>query len=140
MKSSYIFKYLLIFILLIVVDQLLVYYIYKFKNYLVVINDGIIFGSIENIITTIIFLLIGLCILIYLFAKSSSDNVIYLVLIASGAVSNIIDRFIYGGVVDYIHFMQITTFNLADIFIILGLLVYFYKYFIFNKSNKKSEI
>lgn len=140
MKSKNIAKYFLIFSLLLLIDQLLVLYIYKFKNYLVVINDGIIFGSIENTFTTVLFLLIGIGILVYLFFKSSSVNLVYLVLIASGAGSNILDRFIYGGVVDYIHIMQITTFNLADIFIVLGLLVYFYKYLINPKTNKKSEI
>jgi signal peptidase II len=46
------------------------------------------------------------------------------VLVLSGAVSNIIDRFVYGGVIDFIQFhlgdWYFPTFNVADIFVVCG--------------------
>ena len=44
-------------------------------------------------------------------------------LLAAGALSNVLDRFFYGGVIDYIQFWIVPVFNLADMMIIVGLLI-----------------
>ena len=42
-----------------------------------------------------------------------------------GGISNVFDRFAYGGVIDYAHILNIATLNLADILILLGLVFLF---------------
>ena len=44
-------------------------------------------------------------------------------LLALGAFSNVIDRFIYGGVIDYVQIWILPVFNVADVMIISGLSV-----------------
>ncbi|MFA5926898.1 MAG: signal peptidase II [Patescibacteria group bacterium] len=44
-------------------------------------------------------------------------------LIFAGSLSNVLDRVIYGGVVDYMALWQVTHFNIADTLIIAGLFV-----------------
>lgn len=39
-----------------------------------------------------------------------------------GALSNLMDRFAYGYVIDYFHFFNLSVFNLADSMIIFGVL------------------
>lgn len=41
-------------------------------------------------------------------------------LILAGAIGNAIDRILYGCVIDYIHFFEISVFNFADILISIG--------------------
>lgn len=43
-------------------------------------------------------------------------------LIILGAVSNILDRLLYGGVVDFINIWQFPVFNLSDVYITVGVL------------------
>ncbi len=43
-------------------------------------------------------------------------------LIITGAVSNILDRLLYGGVVDFINIWQFPVFNLSDVYITIGVL------------------
>jgi len=44
-------------------------------------------------------------------------------LIAGGALGNFIDRIIYKGVIDYLSFRHYPVFNLADIFIVVGIFI-----------------
>lgn len=56
----------------------------------------------------------------------------YLAIIIGAAISNLIDRVVYGGVIDYINFFDISTINLADIFIVIACIGLIYE------QNKKS--
>lgn len=53
-------------------------------------------------------------------------------LVLSGAISNLIDRLVYGGVVDFIHIhhqaWSFPIFNLADVFIVVGVSIMFVFY------------
>lgn len=66
-------------------------------------------------------------ILVWLGKKKLDQDMPGFILIITGALSNLIDRLYWGGVVDFITF-QIANFklffNLADIFVILGLILY----------------
>jgi signal peptidase II len=67
--------------------------------------------------TAIIFFLI--C--IFLKTKLASQKY-FIIFILSGAISNIIDRIRFGCVVDYIDLKIFPVFNLADIYITLGII------------------
>jgi lipoprotein signal peptidase len=63
--------------------------------------------------------------LIYIFAKSENNfQKISLIFIFSGAISNFIDRLRLGCVMDYIDLKFWPVFNLADVYITVGLLLY----------------
>jgi len=54
------------------------------------------------------------------------------ILVLSGAISNVIDRFVYGGVIDFIHFSfggySFPVFNIADVCIVLGVAIIFFEH------------
>ena len=54
-------------------------------------------------------------------------GILPVVLIFSGASGNLFDRIFYGAVVDFIDLRIWPVFNLADLFIIIGLGVFFYQ-------------
>ena len=88
-------------------------------------------GNTKNIIITIIIL-----ILIINFAVKQKDKIdkktaIALCLITAGGVSNLIDRFIYKGIVDFIDLYGFPIFNIADVYIVIGwmlLIICVFKY------------
>ena len=109
---------------------------YKFPQ-LVNLNQGILFGFVTNIYLVGILLIIGSSILGYLIYRSKQID-IALILILSGAISNIVDRFVYKGVIDYIHISFWSDFNLADIYIVVGVIIYIYK-LLFISRYKQSD-
>lgn len=44
-----------------------------------------------------------------------------------GGLSNVLDRFAYGGVIDYVNIVGLATLNLADILILSGILLIIFK-------------
>lgn len=91
-------------------------------------NTGIFFGWL-NInwlyfaVTIALILLLG-----YLWIKIFEVKKIYQLFILNllfiGAISNLWDRFRYGGVIDFINFFDWSIFNLADIYITCGALIW----------------
>ena len=65
---------------------------------------------------------------------------ITLILILAGATSNIIDRLIYGAVADFFHFEIASyswyVFNIADMYIVGGLIILIYAFIYPNIKNK----
>ena len=82
----------------------------------------------------IIFFSLIICVWIAKFITNSEIRYrsITLILILAGASSNIIDRLIYGAVADFFHFEIATyswyVFNIADIYIVSGLLILIYAF------------
>ena len=82
----------------------------------------------------IIFFSLIICVWIAKFIKNSDIRYrsITLILILAGASSNMIDRLIYGAVADFFHFEIATyswyVFNIADIYIVSGLLILIYAF------------
>lgn len=129
-------------ILLILIDQITKrmakYYFEKnifisalgFSNVLTC-NKGISFSLLESY--KIAFLLkyvslFFLMILIYKYVYSENQTEkIALNFMISGAISNIIDRFLFKGVIDFIHFnpriISPIIFNFADLFLTIGALI-----------------
>jgi|TARA_B100001093_G_scaffold333190_1_gene318175 signal peptidase II len=119
------------------------YFVSNYINLDLIWNTGIGFGLLSsdsnviyNVITIIIFLVI--LILFYLAAVSRKlDNIIFSIIIG-GALGNLYDRLFYSAVPDFIdlHYENLHwfTFNLADIFITLGIITFIAKdFFVINK-------
>ena len=106
-------------------------------------NRGIAFGLLSFNATTVyhlisILILTIIIYLIYLMVKSDSLGKILFALIIGGAVGNLFDRFTYFAVADFIDFhiesYHWFTFNLADIFISIGIFLMIIKE-LFYKQN-----
>ena len=106
-------------------------------------NRGIAFGLLSFNATTIyhlisILILTIIIYLIYLMVKSDSLGKILFALIIGGAAGNLFDRFTYFAVPDFIDFhinsFHWFTFNVADIFISLGIFLIIIKEF-FSKPS-----
>jgi signal peptidase II len=76
------------------------------------------------LILTILISIINLGILFY-FLKEAQPPV-FLIFIFAGAFSNLLDRYIFGFVTDFINpiFINFAIFNLADVFLNIGLFFY----------------
>ena len=118
------------------------YYINEFINLDLIWNIGIGFGFFStdsyilyNLITLIIFFVI--IFLLYILIKSELlDKLIYSIILG-GAFGNFYDRLVYKAVPDFIdlHYNSFHwfTFNVADIFITLGIIIFIIRSF-FVKS------
>ena len=107
-------------------------YVNDFLNFHLVWNTGIGFGFLStnsNLIYNSITIIIALVIffLFYLIVKSENIDKILFSLILGGAIGNFYDRLVYFAVPDFIdiHYNNIHwfTFNIADIFITLGIII-----------------
>ncbi len=123
-------KYLFISILIVILDQILKI-LFKDKEFFIInyeTNTGIAFSLFQGV-NRLIFILIALVIIAlvvyYLIKyKPQSKLVNYgLYLMLAGAVSNLIDRIIYGYVIDYIDLKFWPIFNLADTSNVIGVLL-----------------
>ena len=56
-----------------------------------------------------------------------------ILLIEVGILSNLMDRIFFDGVVDYLNFWFIPTFNLADVLIVIGIVLLFRKAIVTKK-------
>jgi len=71
--------------------------------------------------------------------RSLTINASLLTFILFGAISNMLDRFQYGFVIDYLSLKNFSIFNLADIMIALASLFYIILYYKMNKKNRRNE-
>ena len=112
------------------------FYINNFINLDLIWNSGIGFGIfssnstlIYNLISCLIFLVI--IFLVYYLIKSDKNDKLIFSIIIGGAIGNFYDRLVYKAVPDFIdiHFANFHwfTFNVADIFITLGVIIYLFK-------------
>jgi len=104
-------------------------YVTSYLNLYLIWNKGIAFGLLsmnESIIYNFITIIISIIILIIFFMIWKNDNIqrFFLALIAGGALGNFYDRIVYTAVPDFIdiHFQGFHwfVFNIADIFITIG--------------------
>ena len=148
--------YIFIFILIFAVDRFskvyilnlteindsLNLYVTPFLNFYLIWNKGIAFGLFSfdqnftyNFIT---FLIIVITVIILIIAIKSKDYKGYLFIsIFSGSVGNLYDRFYYSAVPDFIDFhlndFHWFIFNVADIFISLGVICLIFVEIFFKK-------
>lgn len=96
--------------------------LFPYVDFVFVKNRGIAFGLFSN--SNINFLLISLFSLVLLFLIFYFYMPIFplypFILISSGAIGNIIDRILYGYVVDFVKISSFYVFNVADASITIG--------------------
>ena len=122
-------------------------YITSYLNFYLIWNTGIGFGlfsfvdSIYNLITTFIIILnIIIMLMIY---RSNDYKVYFLILILGGSLGNVFDRLYYSAVPDFIDFhinnFHWFIFNVADIFISIGIICLVIDELIFNKERRNEK-
>jgi len=122
--------YIIVGILLILIDQLSKWWA-EVHHFFVIKNSGLIFDWGPKWGTWIfIFTILVLGLFLFVF-ETNKKYLLPITLIIAGAVSNLIDRFFRGGIIDFIRIKGNIATNLADMYIIVGVIVYiilFYKY------------
>lgn len=124
-------------VLLVLIDQIIKYYIVTNKPIKVIIpgylkivyaeNTGTIFGlasgsnTVVSIIATII--VVFLCILLFGTSKRYSSKRRAFKIILAGGIGNLIDRFLRGFVVDYVSLKFFGVCNFADFLIVIGVVM-----------------
>jgi len=121
----------------------------KFLNITLIWNEGIAFGilsfgdkTLYNFLTILIFIII--LVIVFMIIKSEGLKKYSLLIILGGALGNIFDRIYYKAVPDFIdiHIANFHwfIFNIADIFITLGVVfMIFLELFVNNKKDKSSH-
>ena len=116
----------------------------SFLNLSPVWNKGISFGmfsNLENInfFITILTLIIISILFFWFFNTVNFIQQVALIFIISGAIGNLIDRFKYNAVVDFIDFhinnLHWPAFNFADTYITIGAFIYLFSIFTSEKLN-----
>ena len=121
----------------------------KFLNIYLVWNEGIAFGlfssndnNFYNIITFLIILII--MILFYMITQSQGLQKYSLFMILGGAIGNVFDRILYKSVPDFIDFhvneFHWFIFNVADIFITIGVICMILTELIASNKKKHEDI
>ena len=119
----------------------------KYLNINLIWNEGIAFGllsfdqdSLYHLLTILIFIII--LIITFMIKNASGINKYSLLMILGGAMGNFFDRLLYKAVPDFIDFhvenFHWFIFNVADIFITIGVILMILLEFIFiNKEKEK---
>ena len=123
-------------------------YINPYLNLFLIWNKGIAFGLFTidgSMIYHSITILIGLIIITILFMMLKNNNIqrYFFALIAGGALGNLYDRIVYSAVPDFIdlHFYGFHwfVFNVADIFITIGVFCLILVELFFNNKKNINE-
>lgn len=112
----------------------------KFLTFTYIKNFGAAFGILEG--KRVFFIIITVVVssyLVYELIKSNNKlNIMSLILIVSGILGNFIDRVVFGYVRDFISFSIFNpVFNIADSFIVIGVIIYIINMFVGDKNESK---
>lgn len=121
--------------------------VFPFFNLVLVYNKGFAFGvwqSSGNLLKFVFYYLIPLLVLtaVAVFFFKVKDNFVKLglALILGGGIGNLIDRFFYGKVRDFIDFhignWHYPAFNVADTCVSLGIIILIWEFLIKEKTKK----
>lgn len=140
-------KIIIITTIIVVADQLSKFFICKYPGDYKVLGNFLRFTLIKNPygvfginckIPIIPVTIISIFLIFVLFYKLRN---IFIALILGGAIGNLIDRLIYGEVVDWLNFgigdLRWPIFNLADASITIGIFLIIFKNGVFNKCKQK---
>ena len=119
-------------------NQLNSFRLNNFFEVVLVWNKGVSYGLFpqQSYVGQLIIIFFSLIICVWIAKFITNSDIRYrsitLILILAGASSNMIDRLIYGAVADFFHFEIATyswyVFNIADIYIVSGLLILIYAF------------
>lgn len=82
--------------------------------------------------SVVVFLLIAYIVYLILAKKRQEASLLPLTFLTFGAISNVLDRYRFGYVIDYLDLKYFTVFNLADVMIVLSIC---YLLIILNKKK-----
>lgn len=104
-------------------------------------NSGAAFGIFQNgtIFFAIITAILSAVIIVMLFKYKKHDFWTYAaaIMVVAGGIGNLIDRLVYGYVVDYIHVMFFDyIFNFADCLVVVGVIFFLIHILFFMDKNK----
>ena len=106
--------------------------IFPFLKLSLAMNRGVSFGMFHfkttfpfvALATFIFFVIVAFGVYTF-FRFKNNKNIFFEILVLAGALSNFVDRILYGGVIDFIDFYISSwhwpTFNFADMFIFIGI-------------------
>jgi len=112
-----------------------------FFNIVHVRNKGVTFGLLSGNLQPIVFIVLSLIIIGFLidYARKNKNYRPFISLIIGGAIGNVIDRVIYGSVVDFLDFhlgrYHWPAFNIADSTIVIGVFVLFFISYLEEKNE-----
>jgi signal peptidase II len=142
-KKIYLFIFVLVLFIIDRVSKILILknflnnssseiYINSFLNFSLVWNSGIGFGILQleanifYLLISIIITAINLILIYWMLTSSNYLESIFISIILGGALGNLFDRYYYSSVPDFIdlHYESFHwfTFNIADIFITIGII------------------
>jgi len=132
-------SWLFIIAALVGADQVSKYIVERKFPSLLTFNRGIAFGIFSNVSSNKILILISVLILIYLlyflFAKNIWLSKAVLILLFSGICANLIDRLYFGHIRDFIDLKYWPSFNLADSYLVLALLIFTWPYLLGRRAK-----
>ena len=109
-------------------------------------NYGVAFSMFSFLEHYLKFIQLGIVLIAtaYLYKNKNVFEEYYLpiALLYAGGLSNILDRFTYGGVVDYFYWhylFEFAIFNIADVIIDLGVVIIIYKQIRESREEKKQK-
>ena len=152
MKNKKIYILVIVLIIVVLLDQFTKFIVDKFISSTLIIiprileftnvkNIGIAFGinssNIKNIFLSIFVLIIIVNFIIKQFKVIDEKTFFSLGLMLGGAIGNLIDRIIKGGVLDFIKISTFPVFNIADIAIVTGWILLIVNIIKFSKQEKK---
>ncbi len=158
-KKIFLIKFLLIF-LIFLADQISKNYIINifksqneaiyltsFLNLQLIWNEGIAFGllSFENDLyyNSITFLIVVVILILLLLIRNHDQFSYFYSMIVGGALGNLTDRIRYSSVPDFIDFhvsnFHWFVFNIADIFVSLGVICLIIAEIFYNKENANEK-
>ena len=123
-------------------------FVSKFLNINLIYNEGIAFGLLSfnqsyfyNILTILIAIII--IIIFFMLLKSKGFKKYSFLMIFGGALGNLYDRIFFRAVPDFIDFhignFHWFIFNVADIFISIGIICLIFDELFFNKNNNEKN-
>ena len=120
-------------------------YVNEYLDFILVFNTGISYGLFSGggDFQKWTLILLSILIIIFLLSLIRNESTILSKLsisfIIGGALGNVLDRFTYGAVVDFISLhakgFSWYIFNIADMFIVLGVILFILSQFILSKKN-----
>ena len=118
----------------------------KFLYITKVYNDGISFSMLQGFRWLIILISVVIMIFLYFYMakfKENKRNALAFSLTFGGLFGNLVDRLVYGYVIDFIDFYifnyNYPIFNLADSFICIGILILLYSIYLGEDNEIKSK-